>query len=428
VTLDTTRADRLGCYGHSRRTSPHLDRFATQARVFTRAYSVSSWTLPAHASLFTGRFPFSHGARYDPDGPLRLGAALDDAERWNSYRARPVSESDATLAEILGAAGYRTGGVVAGPWLKRAFGLGRGFAHYDDSGILALNGRGAAEVTDAAIHWLDDDSGTPFFLFLNYFDPHAPVTPPEWAVRALEPRGMAYVKRLGRSERVGLLYDAEILAMDRQLGRLFEWLQRSGVWEDTWILVTADHGRLLGEGDRFGHGASLSEPEIRVPLLIKATGPNPPSGIDVTPTRLVDVLPTVLARLGLEAPAGLQGTAIPAREAPAIFAEVYPLPAKSRGGDWRAWIENDEKFVWSSQGHHELYDLAQDPGETRNLYPAAPASERLERALARHIASLPAPPKAGPAGALDADTAEALRGLGYLDEPAAAAPEPPEEP
>ncbi|MCG8590281.1 MAG: sulfatase-like hydrolase/transferase, partial [Proteobacteria bacterium] len=131
VTLDTTRADRLSTYGYERPTSPNLDALAREGVRYDRAYSVSSWTLPAHASLFTGKFPASHGVRHDPEGPLILAEAIPAAPE--GVRARGMSAAEIPLAERLGHAGYATGGVVAGPWLMRPFGFDRGFDFYDDS-------------------------------------------------------------------------------------------------------------------------------------------------------------------------------------------------------------------------------------------------------------------------------------------------------
>ena len=129
ITLDTTRADHLGCYGYERATSPNLDRLAEASIVYTHMIATSSWTLPAHATLFTGKFTSSHGARYDPEGPLVLSDAIEGP--WSIYRARGLGEEGRTLAQVLQEAGYATGAVVGGPWMKRVFGLDRGFDFYE---------------------------------------------------------------------------------------------------------------------------------------------------------------------------------------------------------------------------------------------------------------------------------------------------------
>ena len=130
ITLDTTRADRLSCYGYERDTSLWLDTLAKESVMYTKAIAPSSWTLPSHASLFTGKFTSSHGARYDPNGPLMLTDAIKGPSTWNQYRARSISTNERTLAEILKGVGYTTGAVVGSPWLKRIFGISKGFDYH----------------------------------------------------------------------------------------------------------------------------------------------------------------------------------------------------------------------------------------------------------------------------------------------------------
>ena len=151
ITLDTTRVDHLGCYGYERDTSPNIDRLAQQSRVYTRAYATSSWTLPTHASLLTGKLPTSHGARWDAEGPLILTDAIAAPNAWKNLRARGIAVDEVTLATLLKAEGYATAGFVAGPWLKRIFGLDAGFEHYDDSGIDRANGRRIVHLSDCGL-------------------------------------------------------------------------------------------------------------------------------------------------------------------------------------------------------------------------------------------------------------------------------------
>jgi arylsulfatase len=178
ITLDTTRADRLGTYGYGKATSPNLDALAAKSVVYTSAVSTTCWTLPAHATLMTGKLTSSHGARLDPEGPISLAQAIQGpTER---YRARGLSPRERTLALVLGEEGYATAAVVASPWLKRIMGLDLGFASYDDDEIDQLGGRRATSVTASALRWLRSrPEHEPFFLFLNYFDPHGPYDPPE---------------------------------------------------------------------------------------------------------------------------------------------------------------------------------------------------------------------------------------------------------
>jgi arylsulfatase A-like enzyme len=427
VSLDTTRADRLGVYGYRRPTSPSLDALAREGAWYERAWTTATWTLPSHASLFTGKFPTSHGARYDPQGPLVLGEQIAGPSAFKEMRARGLGDDEHTLAERLRDAGWRTGGVVAGPWLKSVFGLGRGFEHWDDAGITSLNGRPAASVTDAAIAWLDAGRGDarPFFLFLNYFDPHNPYYPAAEFVRevlspAERPRGEA--KSL---EDISKLYDAEIRGMDFHIGRLFEHLRERDLWDSTWIVAVADHGELLGEQNATGHGTSLFEPELRIPLIVKPTPGEEPRGRQDEPIQISDVFPMVLSRAGVALPAGTQAAFPPPPGRP-VFAEVNPLPGYGRRGDWRGVVAGDWKYLESGKGDRLLFDLARDPGETADVAAANPeVAERLRSTLDGWLASLPPPPPVTGAGALvDEQTRRALESLGYLEGEKPAPPSP----
>jgi arylsulfatase A-like enzyme len=416
ITLDTTRADHLGFYGYERDTSPNLDRLAQRSTVYTRAYATSSWTLPTHASLLTGKFPTSHGARWDAEGPLILTDAIAGPDTWKNQRARGISVDEETLATVLQAEGYATGGFVAGPWMKRIFGLDAGFEHYDDSGIDHLNGRRADDLTGAALAWLKErDSDRPFFLFMNYYDPHSPFSPPRETRKAFFPPGTRPVDMPDGQEKRTALYDAEILFMDREIGKLLAFLEASGVEDDTVVVVTADHGDLLGEAGIWGHGMSLREAEVRIPLLFKHAG-SPASAVeDDAPVQQVDVMPMILDELGLPAPVAIQG-GVPGRIDRPIVSELTPLPAVSKAGDWRAIYSGELKFLWNSLGNHQLYDLVSDPGEQFNLYPRRENdAKRLEEELLSYFASLPPPGDAGPVREVDSATSEALKGLGYID-------------
>jgi len=421
ITLDTTRVDHLGCYGHERDTSPNLDRLAAEGERYTRAYSVTSWTLPSHASIFTGKFPSAHGARHDPDGILRLSQGIGG--ELDAYRAHPIADDEETLAGILSRAGWSTLGVAGGPWMKRVFRLDRGFQHYDDDHIDDVNGRPADDVTRVARAFIDEHRTRPFFLFLNYFDPHGPYLP--------SPRSMASVKRpeddpaeMDRFERARLAYDAEIHFMDEQIGVLFDHLRSEGLWENTWVIVLSDHGELMGDshlggGPRTGHGHSLSEAEIHIPLIVKRPGPSPPRGVFDQPVQQTDVLPTLLAGLGLPLPPDVQGRPLRDPERPPVFAEVYPLhtrqPLDWRGvGAWRVLFEDRHKFGWNSLERHFLVNLEEDPGELVNLAPTDPIRvRRLQRHMRRLIRSLPRPGTASEGAPVDPRTLQTLDALGY---------------
>jgi arylsulfatase A-like enzyme len=416
VTLDTTRADHLELFGYARPTSPNLTALGAESVVYERAYSTSSWTLPGHASLFTGKYPSSHGARHDPEGSLVLASAIDAP---TGIRARSIGRDERTLASLLRGAGFSTGGVVAGPWMLRVFGLAHGFDHWDDRGIRDAVGRRARDVSDAALAWLAG-AREPFFLFLNYFDPHVPYAPPRAWARSFLPPGVA-PDPLSQTQAVDL-YDAEILYMDHELGRVFDALRARGLWERTLVVVTADHGELLGDrGGEWGHERWLWEPLVRVPLVVKSAGPARAGRRERELVSLVDVLPLVLRELGLEAPGDVQGGAPPDAERP-LLAEERPMSPESGTGEWRARWDGRFKYLESSRGERFLFDLERDPAESENLAPREPerasdAASQLERDFA---ALPPAPPDPGPV-ALDAATVEALRALGYLGEGAGGA-------
>jgi arylsulfatase A-like enzyme len=415
ITLDTTRADRLSCYGYTRPTSPNLDALAEESILYTRAVATSSWTLPSHASIFTGKFPTSHGARYDPQGPLRLTDGLRGPSWYGQYRVRGLGPTERTLASLLGEAGYLTGAVVAGPWMKRVFGLDRGFDFYEDDSINALSGRLAADVTSAALRWLEETAGRERFLFLNYFDPHGPYGPPQSFLDSFLPGLRRLPPRRQSMSVASTLYDAEILYVDHHVGRLLEGLETLGLYDQTMIIVTADHGELFGEHGASGHGNSLYQEEVHIPLFVKyPRGEFTPARSNV-PIQQIDILPLVFERLGIALPSDIQGGSPPDVDHP-VIAEVYPLPAFSSLGTWRALFDGDLKFVENSRGDHLLYDLKEDPNEERNLIAREPARAAAMRSrLSEYLASLPALADPGPDTTIDEDTREALENLGYIE-------------
>ncbi len=412
ITLDTTRADHLSCYGYERRTSPRLDALAEEGMLYTRCISTSSWTLPAHASLLTGRVPTSHGAMYDPNSTLGLTGILPGD--WSNYRVSALGESIPSLAALLKQKGYATGGVIGGPWLKRAFGFGPGFDMYDDAEIDNVNGRLAEQINRRALPWIEQQADDAWFLFINYFDPHDPYYPPEgWRYRFLDESKLVAGAQ-ATPEQLVALYDAEIYYTDHHLGEMIDHLVRLGLYDDTWIIVTADHGELFGEHGLRGHGATLYQEEIHIPLVMKYPRQWPQTGRSDALVQIVDIMPMILQRLGIALPPALQGVPNPDTRRQA-FAEVYPLPALSKGGGFRAFIKDKEKFIWNSRGRHALYDLAKDPGELHNRY-------RLEFARAIALREemdamfeiLPRPKESVPVRQLDQDTKDALRNLGYV--------------
>ena len=235
VTLDTTRADHIGAYGYGTARTPALDALAKEGALFEYCITPTAYTLPSHSSMMTGLYPPAHGVRINGE------AALPD--------------SDTTLAERLAAKGYRTGAFVGAFVLDGRWGLSQGFQQYDDHFKLgpdqrldlARVQRPANEVVDAALKWLGERNAKPFFAWVHLYDPHAPYEPPEPL------QG----------------YDGEITFADSQIARLLEWLDRSGLKDDTIVVVAGDHGEGLGDHGEDEHGYYIYDSSVRVPLIVR---------------------------------------------------------------------------------------------------------------------------------------------------------------
>lgn len=351
VTLDTTRADHLGTYGYPHVDTPTLDGWAAAGVRFERCITPAPLTLPSHASLLTGLLPPSHGVHVNGDTALPSEAV--------------------TLAERLRDAGYATGAVIGAFVLDARFGLAQGFEKYDDDlsegaqpsryGYLQ---RDAKAVTDAALAFVRR-APRPFFLWVHYFDPHAPYAAPDGA------------SQRGRS---GTPYDAEISYVDSQLARLAQYLEKSGAAAHTLVVATADHGEGLWEHGELSHGLFVYESTLRVPLIVRFPDRRAAGTHVAQPVSLVDVAPSLVTWLGLPAPGGLDGRVLPLSDAPA--AEDRPLYFENEGPEqifgWsRLWgiASGDWKLVRAPRP--ELFDLRGDPYEMRDLF-----AEQRERARA----------------------------------------------
>jgi arylsulfatase A-like enzyme len=395
VTLDTTRADRVGAYGNSLGLTPNLDRLAAGGARFEAAWSPAPLTLPSHATMLTGLLPVAHGLRQNGSGEL-------------------PPEVD-TLATRLAGAGFRNGAFVSAFVLNHRFGLARGFATYDDE-IAQRPGRPAGleaqrpgrETVDRALAWLAARDGRRWFLWVHLFDAHAPYEPPEpFKSRFASP------------------YDGEVAETDAQLGRLLDALAASGQSTKTLVVVAGDHGEALGEHGEPTHGLLLYEPTLHVPLVVSALERIRAGSVVRTPVSLVDLAPTAADLLGVTWPAGPQGrsgedlaNALREDAEPAphdLYAETEyprlfgwaPLAALRRGA---------AKFVHAPEP--ELFDLASDPGETRNRIDE---DRRAAVEMKQRVEALRS-------GALDRSTAEPdaesqrqLAALGYVGGAAAPA-------
>jgi arylsulfatase A-like enzyme len=359
ITLDTTRADRLGCYGYSVGKTPTLDGLARQGVLFERAYAPAPLTLPSHATMLTGLYPPEHGLHNNGQAALPKGLP--------------------TLATELQAAGYETGAFVAAFVLDRKFGLQRGFDTYDDDLSQAdpsLQGhhqyRDGRLVIDAALRWLRPRSHKPYFCWIHLFDPHYPY--------------LAHEDQYG-TEFKDRPYDAELAYVDDQIDRLLSTLQRTGALDNTMIVVVGDHGESFGEHGELAHGMTIYDATLRVPLLIVPPGDSRPAHRVNEPVSLVDLTPTLLHRLGRKPLSNVSGRSLDAalrgepQTSVPCYAETDEPYHTAHWSPLRALITPQWKYIRSPRA--ELYDLLADPAELRNLATESPDQlKKLEEELA----------------------------------------------
>jgi arylsulfatase A-like enzyme/Tfp pilus assembly protein PilF len=386
ITIDTLRADALGCYGGRPETTPKLDQLAREGVRFESAYAHVPLTLPSHTSILTGRYPFEHGIR-------------DNA----GYRFDGRYQ---TLATVLHRRGYATAAFVSAFPLDRRFGLDAGFDRYDDRygersswHKESIVERPAAATWAAAQPWLEQQRAGPWFLWLHFFDPHSPYEPP-----AGEPREIA-----------GLPYLAEAHYADKIVGQVLAQIRARA--EPTLVVVTADHGESLGEHGEQTHGIFAYDATLRVPWLM--AGPTLPRGRVVKGlSRHIDVLPTLLELLRLDVPEGLPGKSLLAQvlsAAPTRIEQSYfEVLSSNLGLGWaplRGVITWPYKFI--DLPIAELYDLAKDPKETHNLAGEQPQQVRLGEAQVKKVAGATDDFRAG-RQAISAEEQRRLEALGYV--------------
>lgn len=434
IVLDTVSAHHLAPYGYSRVTTPSLDAFVRENAVqYTRTRSVSSWTLPSHASIFTGLYPSEHGATHPRLG-ANQGAPAASHDSSALTPAHPLRNDVTTLAERLSAVGYRTGAVVANAaYLAHEFGVDRGFEHYDDREgaqfrtflLVQLAGfymdvgkkktRRAAVITDLGFDWIDaSEEDRPFFLFMNYMDAHDPYIPQipfNNAFGREQPSDPLNYSLPIRS----LLYDRELRYLDAHVIRFIRGLEARALLADTVLVITSDHGEAFGEHGFWTHNATLYEELIRVPLYVKPAGPPRPG----TSHRLLtspDLYGLILSELGFPVK--------PTKDRSPMVAEWYQSEAVSEmkryapvpvDRDLLAWFDDGLKWIVSSNGDVEAYDLRVDPGE---LHPIGLDANRVERARARARAwwkdHPPVATAEHAASPPDPAVMERLRNLGYV--------------
>ncbi|RUL82548.1 sulfatase [Tautonia sociabilis] len=425
ITLDTVRAGNVGFHGYGKPTTPHLNGLAEQAVVFERAGSVASWTLPAHASLLTGKYSFHHGAH---------------------EMHQQLSPEHETLAEILLAAGYRTAGFVGGPYCKAKYGLDQGFSVYHDRldffeyrhtydplsikrGIdwfskdlsrLLLRSDGertAPEINADVLRWAGRWNGEAFFLFINYFDAHDPYnqgmehrhlftseTRDDKAINQMvrshyfDPIGRFRVRRVdpGLREYLVAMYDAEIRFLDDQLAKLLDQLSRRGFLDNTVLVVASDHGEEFFEHGGVMHKQTLYEEVLHVPLIVRFPKALRPSRVGAR-VSLADVFPTVLELLGLPLPRDIDGKSLLSLMTGDGAGPLHDFIVSQRygreehgeshmqaltGQNWKyIHVEPEQERIPSA-----LFNLRADPLERKNLIREEKArAERLHAELDRVI-------------------------------------------
>jgi len=386
VTIDTLRADHVGAYGAADSgVTPAIDALAARGVRFDQAQTAVPLTGPSHATILTGLYPPSHGVRGNVVFTL--------------------TENHPTLATRLKRSGYRTAAFVGAYPVAAAFGFARGFDTFDEefheSGPLDQGAeRRANEVADAALKWFGENVGRPFFVWLHFYDPHAPYDPPP-----------PYRQRYANP------YDGEIAFTDAQIGRVLDGLRGAGRDRDTVVMVLADHGEGLGEHHELTHAVLTYQSTMRVPFVI--AGPAvPPGRVVSTRVATIDVVPTALALVGMQPDRSLLGRDLgPLIDGRASASD--PFYQESLFGrlncHWaalRGWIKDDWKLITGAEP--ELYNLADDPGETRNVAGEQPdrvsrMTAELQRALQRLA---PGGDRAQPR-AVGAEQEERLRSLGY---------------
>ena len=407
ITIDTLRADHVGCYGAQTVKTPTLDALAHDGVVFERAISQVPLTWPSHAVILTGTYPFQNGVQ--------------------DFTGQPLAPQFRSVAQAFKQAGYATGAVVSAFVLDRSWGLARGFDFYDDAFSaetfqqkdIGLVDRRAGESVAHAIAWLKKTPRRPFFLWLHLYDPHSPYDPPEPF----------------RTEYSSHLYDGEIAYADHELGSLMAWLRQNHLYDSSLIVALSDHGESLGEHGEDEHGFFLYNATVHVPLIVKPpAGSGIPAARRPEPVETVAVAPTLLQLAGLKDSTDtihaqfqshallgmLPGVSQPAKD-PAYSETFYPF--SSFGWSPLHSLES-ERFHFIEAPKPELYDLEADPGQTLNIAAQQPAAvavlrEKMQALLAHN----PFTRQEAGAGNLSPDAQEKLRALGYFGFRAAVSPE-----
>jgi len=414
----------LGAYGYHRDTSPFLDSLAAEGLLFTRAYSVSSWTVPSVASLLTGLHPESHGVAHGL------------VEQDEIFGQEVLADEYQLLAEILKQAGYRTFGITASLHLAGEFGFSQGFDRYENLGFES------ADKEFPVLRVLKEEilSGEgPYFLWLHLFDPHDPYHPRRPWIEGYFPDQEAATEfgflsprelRRHRRERPGAedeqidevtefaqaAYDSEINYVDRAVQVAFEAL---GVSSEDLIVITSDHGEEFLEHGDYGHAETLYEEQVRIPMIVRLPGKAHPGKVVQEPVSIVDILPSLLDWLHIDQPeaihgksflVGLEETTLPPRPIFLSLSRPNTELSSVMTGEWKYIHDHREG------AEHKLFDLSSDPAERTNLIGKESArADELARELSSHLAMAESQKLESSLEQVSPETIEQMRALGYVD-------------
>ncbi len=429
ISIESLRADHVGCYGYERRTTPNIDRLASEATLYRNARSVTSWTLTSHATLLTGLYPSAH-------------RVIEPRHR--------LADSYETLAETFSGAGYQCAGYASGPFLRTPYNLHQGFEIYDDSPSAVTQESAHGDITNPAMEQLlgrffesDRDTTRPFFLFAYLWDVHYDFLPPppydtlfltEGAERFDISRFEANREiraDMGRARTDYLIsqYDGEIRCTDDLLGRVWDRMKKLGLWENTIVVVTSDHGEEFFEHGSKGHKNNLFIESIHVPLIVKWS-PSDGAAIDERLTGLIDLYPTLLEAASIDPPEshGRSLLAEPRGDDTPFFQELVTtrygrgLSGQMRKSSERWWAVRMGRYKLFSVPERPinlLYDVAADPGETRPIEAERPElTERYLKLLGpwqSQMRPTSARHDEGGEAKLSTEELERLRALGYIE-------------
>ncbi len=414
IVVDTLRADHLGFYGYDRPTSPRLDDWARRGVVFDNALATSPWTLPTFGSILTGLIPSEHGAGE---------RTRESGKRW---KRAPLRESVFTLPEALSSQGWQTAAVVSNPFLREHFGLSRGFDRYDYN----HRSRKADEVIDTALQMIEQLQGEPFFLMLHLIDPHLPYNAPK-PFRGMFSAGtpsnqfgmsrkeiVSVLDELSTDDRQRLIdrYDEEIAFVDHEIGRFLEQLDQLGIFDQSLVVLTSDHGEELFDHGDFEHGHSMHQELLRVPLVMWQASLEPRR--EPAPFSLVDLAQTIYTATQRATNPSLSGSPQWESIRTVDLAVGKPIVAENTlwSSEQKVLVRWPYKLILHEKtGRRQLYDLAKDPHEQDDLAASrTETADLLERALEDRLSSTDSQPSRESIIISD-ETEQELRSLGYLD-------------